>query len=74
MNPCVIPANLLGERRFFIKVELIYPKVEYLVLNKVLSFGVRFNGYNNEFDWRFEHAWVRPCLNWQTESLGRRRS
>jgi lipopolysaccharide transport system ATP-binding protein len=71
---CAIPANLLGERRYFVKVELIYPKVEHLVLNKVLSFGVRFNGYNNEFDWRFEQAWVRPCLRWQTEQLDGRRS
>jgi hypothetical protein len=48
--------------------------VEYLVLNIVLSSCIRFNGYDNEFDWQFEHAWLRPCLNWQTESLDGRRS
>ena len=62
---CYIPANLFGERRFFVSVHLEYPKVEHLILDRVLGFDVVFKGYNN-VSAIFRNSFARPCLKWDT--------
>lgn len=64
---CTIPANLLGEREFFVGAHLLNPQTEHLHLDKILSFKVRFQGYNNLQFGRYEKSWIRPKLHWDTE-------
>jgi lipopolysaccharide transport system ATP-binding protein len=66
---CIFPPHLFGERRCHVSVELIYPKVEHLVANRVLAFDVRFVPYNNGFEFHYKEAWIRPRLGWRTEPV-----
>ena len=64
---CEIPPNLLGGKTFFLSVQLECPKTEHLVISKVLTFEVRFQGYNNvHLDYP---VFFRPQLKWQTQKL-----
>lgn len=63
---CILPVNLLGERRFYLTVHLENPKVEHLVINKVLGFDIKFKGYNS-YHGGIKDAWIRPQLNWFTK-------
>jgi len=63
---CVIPPNTFGGRQFYLSVHILYPKVEHIVLNKILQFGVKFKGYNRQIqyggnDWAIN---VWPMLKW----------
>ncbi len=64
---CTVPANLLGEKRFYLTVQLEQPKIEHLILNKILSFDVSFVGFHNN-QYR-KDVWIRPMLSWSTKSL-----
>jgi lipopolysaccharide transport system ATP-binding protein len=66
---CVLPTNLFGEKRFYLTVHLICPPEEDLVLNKILSFDVKFRGYNNVQRWSHKNVWIRPRLSWSTRFL-----
>jgi len=68
-SSCLIPPNTFGEKRFYVSVRLIYPKVEHLFLNKVLRFDVSFQGYNNVQYRGFGNSFVRPRLSWETQLL-----
>jgi lipopolysaccharide transport system ATP-binding protein len=68
-SSCVIPPNTFGGKRFYVSVQLIYPKVEHLVLNKVLGFNVSFEGYNNVQYASFRNSFLRPRLGWFTQAL-----
>ena len=65
---CLIPPNTFGEKRFYLSVQLIYPKVEHLILNKVLGFNVNFHGYNN-VQYSGWESFLRPRLKWETKLL-----
>jgi len=65
---CHIPPNMFGEKRFYISVHLEYPKVEHLVLDRVLGFDVVFQGYNS-LSAIFKNSFIRPCLKWETQLL-----
>jgi len=63
---CVIPPNTFGGRQLYLSVHILYPKVEHIVLNKILRFGVKFKGYNQQIqyggnDWGIN---VWPLLKW----------
>ncbi len=66
-STCYLPANTFGEKRFFVSVHLEFPKVEHLVLDRILGFDVVFNGYNNTVGIRY--SFMRPLLKWQTEYI-----
>ena len=68
-SSCTLPANMLGERKFYLTVQLNCRRGENLYLNRVLSFDVEFSGYNNIQLQRRGDAWIRPQLSWSTESL-----
>ena len=61
-----IPPNTFGENRFYISVQLIYPKVEHLIVNKILGFDVDFQEYNKKLG----RAFLRPQLKWYTKFIG----
>lgn len=65
---CHIQPNLFGEKRLFVTVHLEYPKVEHLVLDRILGFDVIFLGYNN-ISAAFKNSFIRPCLKWETQLL-----
>jgi hypothetical protein len=66
---CVIPPNTFGEKQLYVTVWLLYPKTEHLVLNKILKFNVKFEGYNNVQYAKIEESFLRPQLRWKTENL-----
>ena len=64
---CKIPPNLFGGKTFYVSIHLEYPKTEHLVLQKILSFDVKFQGYNNI---HLEYSVVlRPQLEWQMQKI-----
>ncbi len=65
---CYIPPNMFGEKHLFISVHLEYPKVEHLVLDRILGFDVVFQGYNS-LSAIFKNSFMRPCLKWETKLL-----
>jgi lipopolysaccharide transport system ATP-binding protein len=62
---CVIPPNTFGGRQFYLSVHILYPKVEHIVLNKILQFGVKFKGHNQQIQYGGD-GWanVWPLLKW----------
>ncbi len=67
MTSCEIPPNLLGGKTFFVSVHLECPKTEHLVIPKILTFEVRFQGYNNvHLDYP---VFFRPQLKWHMQKL-----
>ena len=68
MSSCYIPPNMFGEKRFYVSVHLEYPKVEHLILDRVLGFDVIFQGYNS-LSAIFKNSFIRPCLKWETQLL-----
>jgi lipopolysaccharide transport system ATP-binding protein len=68
VSACSIPPNMFGEKRLYVSVHLEYPKVEHLVLDRILGFDVIFKGYNN-LSSAFKHSFIRPFLKWETQSL-----
>lgn len=68
MSVCYIPPNMFGEKRFYVSAHLEYPKVEHLVLDRILGFDVVFQGYNS-LSAIFKNSFIRPCLKWETQLL-----
>ncbi len=65
---CTIPPNTLGEKRFYVSVQLVNPKTEHLLLNKILMFDVNFQGYNMQHE-GFKDAFFRPVFIWETRPI-----
>jgi lipopolysaccharide transport system ATP-binding protein len=64
---CEIPPNLLGSKTFFISVQLECPKVEHLIISKILGFDVVFAGFNNN---HLDAAvFFRPQLKWNMQRI-----
>ena len=68
MSACYIPPNMFGEKRFYVSVHLEYPKVEHLILDRILGFDVIFQGYSS-LSAIFNSSFIRPCLKWETQLL-----
>ncbi len=66
---CVLPKNSLGERRFLLSVGLLYPKIEHIYVRKILSFEVKFKGYNNIQFANSASAFLRPQLPWSVQPV-----
>ncbi|MEW6614752.1 MAG: polysaccharide ABC transporter ATP-binding protein [Thermodesulfobacteriota bacterium] len=65
---CTIPPNTFGEKRFYISVQLENPKVEHLIINKILGFDIQFVGYQNIHGAHW-NSFLRPRLSWETQVL-----
>jgi lipopolysaccharide transport system ATP-binding protein len=63
---CTIPADTLGEKTYYVTLQLLYIGIEHLVLDKVLSFDVAFKGYYGVRQASFPNAYFRPRLDWRT--------
>jgi hypothetical protein len=66
---CVFPENTLGERRFLLSVGVLYPKIEHIYVQKILSFEVKFKGYNNVQFANSGTAFLRPQLPWRLQAV-----
>jgi len=64
-----IPPNTFGQNRFYISAQLIYPKVEHLIVNKILGFDISFQSYNNVQYGNFGITFIRPKFDWQTTCI-----
>lgn len=65
---CIIPPNTFGGRQFYLSVHIFYPKVEHIVLNKILQFGVKFKGHNQQIQYGGdEWANIWPVLKWSLQ-------
>jgi lipopolysaccharide transport system ATP-binding protein len=64
---CILPADTFGSRNLYLTVQLIYPKTEHLIAERILGFTVKFKGYDLYYG---DHSagFVRPRLNWDLES------
>jgi lipopolysaccharide transport system ATP-binding protein len=71
---CVFPKDLFGEKRFYVTVHLSYGTIEHLVVNKILSFDVTFNGYNNVQWGAGKNTFIRPRLSWKTQLINSRQA
>lgn len=67
---CVLPKNTFGGKSFFLTVRLINARTEHLLVNKILEFEVKFQGYNNTYD-KAGDVFIRPQLAW-TIQMGHR--
>ena len=65
---CRIPPDTFGGRRFYVSIQLIHPKVEHLILKKVLPVDVHFQGYNGYHD-AWKDTFLRPNLEWACRPL-----
>jgi len=66
---CRISPDIFGEKHFFVSVHLEYPKVEHLILDRILGFDTVFSGYNS-LSAEFKNAFIRPKLKWATNFIG----
>jgi lipopolysaccharide transport system ATP-binding protein len=64
---CILPANTFGGRTLYLTVHLQYPKMEHLIVDKILEFEVIFRGYNLQYGNR-SSVFIRPRLNWNLDS------
>jgi len=69
VSTCVIPLNSLKETRLFVSVYLEYPKVEHLILDRILGFNIIFQG-QNEISVGLKDSSTRPSIKWDTEFIG----
>lgn len=70
---CNIPPNMFGEKRFYVSIHLEYPKVEHLVLDRVLGFDVIFQGYG-AIAGSLKDSFIRPRFNWNTQLVNEGRA
>lgn len=64
---CEIPPNLFGSKKFYLTIHLEFPKREHLVIPRVISFEVKFNGYNGiHHNYPF---FFRPQFKWQMQKI-----
>lgn len=68
-SSCVFPANLFGERRFYISLKLVFPHVDRLSFDGILAFDVKFTGYNNISYMNHGDSFIRPKLDWHTTAV-----
>lgn len=65
---CILPGNTFGDGSFFLTVRLINLKTEHLLVNKILEFQVKFQGYNSAYG-RAGDVFIRPCLKWMMQPV-----
>jgi lipopolysaccharide transport system ATP-binding protein len=62
-----LPAGLFGEQRFGLSVSLVFPHVDQLNLDRILTFDVSFEAYNGVQYMNHKESLLRPRLQWRTE-------
>ena len=69
-SSCRIPANIFGERRFYVTASLICHHVHHVELERVLQFDVTFQGYNGNLSVHSRQGHIRPQLSWDVQRIG----
>ena len=64
-----IPKNMFGEKRFYITVHLSYGTIEHHFVENILSFEVKFSGYNNIRWGDGRNSTLRPQFQWDTKLI-----
>ena len=64
---CRIPANLFGERRFYVNAYLIAQDLQHITLEQPLHFDIDFHGYNGNLSEHSKHGSIRLPLDWAVE-------
>jgi lipopolysaccharide transport system ATP-binding protein len=62
------PKNLFHNRSYYLTVQLLAPRQEYIIVNKILEFTVTFEGYNGFHKFRGD-CYIRPKLKWTMKSI-----
>ncbi len=64
---CCLPANLFGERRFYVNVHLIAGYVQHVDIERPLYFDIDFQGYNGNLNQHAKAGFIRLPLEWTVE-------
>ena len=64
---CTIPQNSLGNKEYYINVDVNHPYHEHFVIRNALSLSITFEGYNNLQRAPFANVYFRPQLKWELE-------
>jgi lipopolysaccharide transport system ATP-binding protein len=64
---CRLPANLFGERRFYVNAYLEAQYIQHTVLERPVYFDVEFQGYNGNLSEHSKQGFIRLPLDWTVE-------
>jgi lipopolysaccharide transport system ATP-binding protein len=65
---CRLPANLFGERRFYVNAYLEAQDLQHVVIERALYFDIEFRGYNGNLSEHSKQGSFRLPLDWTVES------
>jgi homopolymeric O-antigen transport system ATP-binding protein len=64
---CRLPANLFGERRFYVTAYLVAQGIQHIRIERPLFFDIDFQGYNGNLSERSKRGSIRLPLDWAVE-------
>lgn len=67
---CRFPANVFGERRFYVNAYLEAAYLQHTVLERPLYFDVDFQGYNGNLSEFSKQGFIRLPLEWTVQPSG----
>jgi lipopolysaccharide transport system ATP-binding protein len=65
---CRLPANLFGERRFYVNAYLEAQDLQHVTIERALYFDIEFQGYNGNLSEYSKQGSFRLPLDWTVES------
>jgi hypothetical protein len=72
---CRLPANLFGERRFYVTAYLFAMDVQGIIIERALFFDIEFQGYNGNLSERSPgRNSIRLQLDWAVEPVASTRN
>ena len=68
---CTFPANIFGNSKYYVNVDVVCPKKEHHVLTKILEFKVDFLGYNPAIQYGGNNLafFMWPKLSWAVSKI-----
>jgi lipopolysaccharide transport system ATP-binding protein len=66
---CRIPANVFGERRFYVNAYLESSYQQHIAIERALYFDVAFQGYNGNLSEHSKQGLIRLPLDWAVEPV-----
>jgi homopolymeric O-antigen transport system ATP-binding protein len=61
---CRFPANVFGERRFYVNVHLVASYVQHVDVERPVFFDIEFQGYNGNLGEHSKAGFIRMPLDW----------
>jgi homopolymeric O-antigen transport system ATP-binding protein len=65
---CRFPANVFGERRFYVNAYLESSYLQHVALERALYFDIEFQGYNGNLSEHSKQGFIRLPLDWTVGS------